>query len=88
MINAKGNDNKRISYSGEISIDPAVKIVGFKGAGLSVNVGHSFCIYASDTLNFQYCCYVGLYHTYAVPTRSCKVAVPRSTTSYSGTFGD
>ncbi|KAF8798925.1 hypothetical protein BYT27DRAFT_6884225 [Phlegmacium glaucopus] len=32
-----GNDDKRIAYSGEISIDPAVKTVGFKAAGLSVD---------------------------------------------------
>jgi hypothetical protein len=31
------NDANCISYSGEIPIDPAVKIPGFKGAGLSIN---------------------------------------------------
>jgi len=31
------NDENHISYSGEISIDPAVKIRGFKVAGLSIN---------------------------------------------------
>lgn len=85
MINAQVNSNNRICYAGEISIDPAVKIVGFKGAGLSVNVGPSCCIY--DNLNIQYC-YVGLYHIYAVPAGSCKVTVPRYTTSYSRIFDD
>ena len=45
MMDVQGNDEKRISYSGKISIDPAVKIAGFKAAGLTVTVCcHYYCL--------------------------------------------
>ena len=43
-------------------------------------------VFVSDTLNIQVD--IVTYHTYADSSRSCKVAVPRSATSYSRTFGD
>jgi len=64
VTNAQGNDDKRISYAGEISIDPAVKIAGFKAAGLSVDVCPYCCLYY--ILIIQEFSHIGLYLIYGI----------------------